>query len=184
LERDEKASAWARENLGIPVTSGDLHSLPEHAGPFDVITMWHVLEHLYDPAHAVKRLHGLLAKTGFLLVAVPNIGGIDAQVYRGNWIALDTPRHVNHFAASSLTRLLTGAGFSPLANRQLPLDPFFNTFMSEELGRKRSQATSLSLPFRYARAGLVSLLSLAGGSRLFSGRFGATLVFLFAKKLP
>jgi len=115
----------------------------------------------------VRRLHGLLAKDGFLLIAVPNIGGIDARVYGSDWIALDTPRHVNHFASSSLTRLLTDAGFTSLARRQLPVDPFFNAIMSEELGRKRRRSSFLSLPFRYIRACVVSLCSLAGGSRLF-----------------
>ncbi len=181
LERDEKASAWARKELGIPVRTGDVQSLPSNAGPFDVITMWHVLEHLYDPQGAVRRLHGLLAKDGFLLIAVPNIGGIDARVYGSDWIALDTPRHVNQFASSSLTRLLTDAGFTSLARRQLPVDPFFNAIMSEELGRKRRQSSLLSLPFRYIRAGVVSLCSLAGGSRIFSGRYGATMVFLFGR---
>ena len=181
LERDEKASAWAREKLGMRVVTGDVSVLPPDAGPFDVVTMWHVLEHLYDPAGALRRLHSLLADDGFLLIAVPNIGGMDARVYGADWIALDTPRHVNHFAPSSLTRLLSATGFAPLAQRQLPFDPFFNTLMSEDLARKRNRGGFMGLPFRYARAGLVSVLSLCAGSRIFSGRYGATMVFLFRK---
>jgi 2-polyprenyl-3-methyl-5-hydroxy-6-metoxy-1,4-benzoquinol methylase len=182
LERDEKASTWARENYGLSVRTGNVQDIPGDAGPFDVITMWHVVEHLYDPAGVVRRLLSLLEKDGFLLIAVPNIGGIDAMVYGANWIALDTPRHVNHFTADTLTRLLTDAGFTSISRRQLPFDPFFNTLMSEELGRKRSRSSHFTLPFRFLRAGLVSLCSLAGGSRLLSGRYGATLVFLFGRE--
>ncbi len=181
VERDEKASTWARESLGIPVRTGDLDSLPTTSAPFDIITLWHVLEHLYDPVGAVRRIRDLLAKGGFVLIALPNIRGIDARIYGSDWIALDTPRHVNHFAPTTLTRLLTDAGFVPLARRQLPFDAFFNTLMSEELRGKRRSSSILFLPFRLVRAGAVSLLSLLGGSRVFSARYGATMVFLFGK---
>jgi len=181
VERDEKASSWARDSLGIPVTAGDLYSLPSTAGPFDVITLWHVLEHLYDPARAVQRIGDLLGKDGYLLIALPNIESIDARVYGADWIALDTPRHVNHFSPGTLTRLLTDAGFAPLARRQLPFDAFFNTLMSEGLRAKRAHSSRLVWPFRLVRAGVVSLMSLLGGSRVCSARYGATMVFLFGK---
>ncbi len=181
VERDENASAWARESLGIPVETGSVDTLQTTSGLFDVITLWHVLEHLYDPGAAVRKIRDLLANDGYVLIALPNVGGLDSRVYGANWIALDTPRHVNHFSPTTLTRLLTEAGFVPLARRQLPFDAFFNTIMSEELAAKRGKSSVLVWPFRVIRASVVSLISLFGGSRLFSARYGATMVFLFEK---
>jgi 2-polyprenyl-3-methyl-5-hydroxy-6-metoxy-1,4-benzoquinol methylase len=180
IEREKEAAEWGAKAWGVPVHAGDLGSF-QTGGQFDVITMWHVLEHLYDPGEAFGRLKDLLSPDGFLLVAVPNIGGVDAMIYREHWIALDLPRHVNHFSTGALARLFSLCGFEPFLRRQLPFDAFFNVLLSEQLGAKRSHSSVLLWPFRFIRAGFVAAVSLIGGSRLFSGRFGPTLVFLARK---
>jgi len=179
LERDEHASAFARTRWGVSVFTGGVENIPRDSRSYDVITLWHVLEHLYDPARVLSILKLHLSAGGLLLIATPNVEGFDSRVYKENWIALDVPRHVNHFSSGSLNRLLTEGGFEFHACRQLPFDPFFNTLLSEQLAARQTPGWGFLWPFRLIRAGLVSISSLISGSRLFGSKFGATLVCVF-----
>jgi len=182
VERDETAALWAREHFRLPVTTGDPDALKPGSGPFELVTMWHVLEHLYQPATALRRIASFLADDGLLLIAVPNATGRDARFYKADWIAYDTPRHVSHFSATSLPALLARAGFAHIGSHQLPFDAFFNAVMSEALASRRFSSSRFLWPLRLLRSATVALISLAGGSAMLSARYGATLVFLFRKE--
>ena len=82
------------------------------AGSLDVVTLWHVLEHLHDPRGAVRRIAGWLRPGGGLLVGVPNLDSLQARLGGPYWYHLDVPRHRTHFTARGLCRLLTSLGFS------------------------------------------------------------------------
>lgn len=89
-------------------------ALDEWAGgaPIDVITMWHSLEHVVDPKSQIEAAHRLLVPCGSLVVAVPDVGGLEAKVFGRFGFGLDVPRHLYHFDLASLTRLLDRAGFT------------------------------------------------------------------------
>ncbi|MDZ7269197.1 MAG: class I SAM-dependent methyltransferase [candidate division KSB1 bacterium] len=175
LERDARAANWGRRQFELDIHVGSVADLPP--GRFDLITLWHVLEHLYAPRAVLQRLREYLADEGVLILAVPNLASLDAAVYGADWIALDTPRHVNHFTPATLTRLAHACGFAVRELRQLPLDAFFNTLMSEQLQRQTGRRRAARLPLRLLRAGGVTAASLFAGSRIspFSCK-GATLV--------
>jgi 2-polyprenyl-3-methyl-5-hydroxy-6-metoxy-1,4-benzoquinol methylase len=183
LERDERAAAWAREHHQIAVSAGSVEQLSESTRQYDVITLWHVLEHLYDPGRALEIIAQRLRENGMLLIAVPNIAGIDARIYKSNWVALDAPRHVNHFSLDTLARLGSKHGLTLRWWRQLPLDAFFNALMSEKLAAQRRSGRWFLWPLRLVRAPLVALASLIGGSHTpFSyAAYGASLVCFFEK---
>lgn len=183
LERDAGASAWAREHFKLAVDTGSLQEWIPPVSAFEAITLWHVLEHLYEPLETLRTLHRLLAPAGVLLIAVPNIGGLDAQVYRQHWIALDAPRHVNHFTLETLAVCAATAGFALRWWQQLPLDAFFNSLMSEKLAAEMQRTAWWQWPLRLLRAGMVSVSSLlAGGHHPFAAKFrGATIVAMFQK---
>jgi SAM-dependent methyltransferase len=82
-------------------------------GPFDAITLWHVLEHLTDPLAVIRELAGLLAPGGVLVIGVPDAGGVQARTLGADWMHLDVPRHLYHFGRASLERLLSLASLSP-----------------------------------------------------------------------
>ncbi len=82
-------------------------------GPFDAITMWHVLEHLTDPLAVVRELVGLLAPGGVFIIGVPDAEGVQARTLGAEWMHLDVPRHLYHFGPTSLERLLSLASLSP-----------------------------------------------------------------------
>jgi 2-polyprenyl-3-methyl-5-hydroxy-6-metoxy-1,4-benzoquinol methylase len=183
LERDERAAAWAREHHQIHVVAGSVAQLAAVTQQYDVITLWHVLEHLYDPGQALEIIGQRLRENGVLLIAVPNIAGIDARLYKANWVALDAPRHLNHFSLDTLARLGSKHGLTLRWWRQLPLDAFFNAVMSEKLAAQRRPERWFLWPLRLVRAPLVALASLIGGSHTpFSyAAFGASLVCFFEK---
>ncbi|MDZ7290890.1 MAG: class I SAM-dependent methyltransferase [candidate division KSB1 bacterium] len=183
LERDERAAAWAGEHHQIKITTGGVEKLKESTQQFDLITMWHVLEHLYAPGQALEIIASRLREKGWLLIAVPNIAGIDARVYKSNWVALDAPRHVNHFSLETLARLGSKHGLTLRWWRQLPLDAFFNVLMSEKLAAQRGRGRWLLWPLRLLRAVAVVFASLLAGSHTpFSyAAYGASLVCFFEK---
>ena len=81
----------------------ELH-LPEEG--FDLIFLWHVLEHLDEPDRTMRRLHEILRPEGLIILAVPNFASLESRCFKGNWFHLDLPWHRSHFTEKSLTYLI------------------------------------------------------------------------------
>ena len=112
VEISEAAAAHARSLLGDTIFVGDVLGAPWPEGSFDVINIWHVLEHLPDPAAVLARCRALLRAGGLLVVAVPNLESIQAAFAGPLWFHLDVPRHYWHFGATNLRALLEREGFA------------------------------------------------------------------------
>jgi SAM-dependent methyltransferase len=82
---------------------------------FDVITMWHVLEHVDEPRRVLGELRERMADSGRIVISVPFIDGWQAQVFKGTWFHLDPPRHLHHFSRRSLGLTLRSAGLEPVS---------------------------------------------------------------------
>jgi SAM-dependent methyltransferase len=80
-------------------------------GHFQVVVLWHVLEHLQNPVEALGEIHRLLRPGGWLSIAVPNFGGAQARASGADWFHLDFPRHLWHFQERTLRELLQRSGF-------------------------------------------------------------------------
>jgi SAM-dependent methyltransferase len=78
---------------------------------FDVITMWHSLEHVPDPKRVLTEARRLLAPKGKLIIAVPNIDSLAFRIFGQSWFGLDLPRHLTHFAPWTLHLLLERVGY-------------------------------------------------------------------------
>jgi len=148
VEPEPAAANWGRERLGLNIHTGFLEDVELPAGNFDLVTMWHALEHIPDPVSALNRIHSLLKPGGILLVAVPNINSYDAKRYGSEWIALDAPRHLWHFSPSTLRQITSLAQFTHLRGGALPLDTFYNTLMSEQLKQRTGSGNLVVAPFR------------------------------------
>jgi len=96
----------------LSLIEGDLYSAELAEGAFDVVTFWHVFEHLPDPAAILVRTRALLKPGGWLFISLPRFDSLQAAIFRRHWYAFDdVPRHLYHFSKASLERLLRGAGF-------------------------------------------------------------------------
>jgi len=111
LEFNPVAVEYARQVRGLDVYTGELPQLDWPAATYDVITMWHVLEHLPDPIRVLAEVRRLLRPDGLFIVAVPMRDSAEAQFFGPTWAGYDVPRHLITFTRLSLTQLLTQAGF-------------------------------------------------------------------------
>jgi SAM-dependent methyltransferase len=108
VEVDEAAAKARRFSTRVHV--GDLLGAPFAAGEFDVVTSFHVLEHVPDPVAAVRRMLEWLDRCGLLILEVPNAGGLGARLFGRAWSGLELPRHLSQFTPETIERVVTGAG--------------------------------------------------------------------------
>ena len=111
LDFSDWAAHHARDRIGIPLTIGPLDEVSFPENSFDVITMWHSLEHMSDPREAVSRANSWLKDDGLLVVDVPNYTGTDARNLKEEWNGWDPPYHFYHFTPQALTSFLGKFGF-------------------------------------------------------------------------
>ena len=134
-EPSEDAASIAKKRIKAEIMlPKDLEKLPDES--FDVITMWHVLEHVSDLQWQVNQLNRLLKKGGRLVVALPNFNSYDAQFYQDKWAAYDVPRHLNHFCQDSITKIFNINGLIQNQTRKLVWDSFYISFLSEKYRQK------------------------------------------------
>jgi len=125
-EFSDDACRFAREVLKLPVRVGLLKELNFPDNSFDVVVMWHVLEHVSDPRPTIAEVARILRPGGIFLVAVPNFGSPEAQLTKAGWFHLDVPRHLSHHTNKSLSHSLSTAGLSPTWVSSLA--PEYDTF--------------------------------------------------------
>ena len=124
VEFSDDARRIAGKNIGIEIINDkDTNKIK---GSFDAITMWHVLEHLYEPSDTLKELRKLLKKTGLLTISVPNIKSLQFYLFGKNTFHLDIPRHVAHYSPETIKRLLEQNGFKVAGFNQYSIE--YNPF--------------------------------------------------------
>ncbi|MEM4239244.1 MAG: class I SAM-dependent methyltransferase, partial [Nitrososphaerota archaeon] len=84
-----------------------------------VVTLWHTLEHMYNPLDALKKIHLLLKPDGFLIFSTPNLDSLDARLFGQYWIGYELPRHLQVFSYHTLSMLVNKSGFVILDMRCL-----------------------------------------------------------------
>lgn len=108
----------------------DTSQLEDHT--IDVVTMWHVLEHVPDVAAQIKELKRLLKPTGTIVIAVPNFNSYDANYYGKFWAAYDVPRHLWHFSRLSIKKLFEREKLQLVETRPMLFDAFYVALLSEK----------------------------------------------------
>ncbi|MFD2566977.1 class I SAM-dependent methyltransferase [Pseudotenacibaculum haliotis] len=99
---------------------------------FDVITMWHVLEHVPNLFECLEQLKKMLNKNGKLIIAVPNYKSYDANYYKEYWAAYDVPRHLWHFSKKSIHRLFESVQMKVTKIHPMKFDSFYVSLLSEK----------------------------------------------------
>ena len=128
VEPNEKARKIAENLTGIEIFP-DVSSLNSK---FDIITLWHVLEHFEDLDEIMKELNRLLHRNGRLVIAVPNHRSLDQNLYKEFWAAWDVPRHMFHFSTETIRKLVRK--YQMKIEKVLPMkwDAYYVSMLSEK----------------------------------------------------
>ena len=128
-ELSEEAATYARDRLDLPVTTETLEEAHFPDNEFDLVILWHVLEHVPDPRGTLREVGRVLKPGGTLLVAVPNFGSLETRSAGPGWFHLDVPRHLTHFTFRSLSEALGAAGLQVHRASYLSLEYDFFSFV-------------------------------------------------------
>jgi len=115
------SAGYAAEIMKLNVRKGDLFEAHFPDAFFDVITLYHVLEHTHDPFSVCKEIARVLKEDGRLVIQVPNTDSWQYRIFRERWAAFDVPRDLYYFSPKTLQALLVKAGFEVVN-----IDPYMN----------------------------------------------------------
>jgi len=127
IEPSDKARGQA-SNKGLDVKKG-LGDISHKS--YDVITLWHVLEHLPGLQRTIEQIESMLNPGGILIVAVPNFRSFDAKHYKEHWAAYDVPRHLWHFSRESMKKLFS-KDLVMISKLPMIFDSFYVSLLSEK----------------------------------------------------
>jgi 2-polyprenyl-3-methyl-5-hydroxy-6-metoxy-1,4-benzoquinol methylase len=99
---------------------------------FDIITLWHVLEHLPNLEEQINKIKELLNPSGTLIIAVPNYKSFDANYYKEYWAAYDVPRHLYHFSRNAINRIFSKHQISIVRIKPMYFDAYYVSLLSEQ----------------------------------------------------
>ncbi len=131
IEPSDSARTYAIEKLGLSVEKEEYISTIKEKS-FDVITMWHVLEHVPLLNDRMEQIENILKDDGVALIALPNYKSWDGQYYHKKWAAWDVPRHLYHFSQSSFTMLAEKHKFKIVKTLPMKFDAFYVGLLSEK----------------------------------------------------
>ena len=132
IEPDQDARKMAVENYGLDVKEeGQLSVFPDAS--FDIISMWHVLEHVPRLNERIEDLKRLIKPNGIIIIAVPNCDSADAKMYKKDWAAYDVPRHLYHFTPKDIELLFKNHELKLFKTLPMVFDSFYVSMLSEKI---------------------------------------------------
>lgn len=131
VEPNENARKFAIDSLYQKVKPESFFD-EVYPGSFDVVTLWHVLEHIHDLNGRMGKIAALLKPSGTLIIALPNSNSWDAIHYQNFWAAYDLPRHLYHFTPDTLKKLAVKYGFNVKEILPLKFDAYYISLISEK----------------------------------------------------
>ncbi|MBA3705484.1 MAG: class I SAM-dependent methyltransferase [Bacteroidetes bacterium] len=131
IEPDENARKMAIEKYDLMIKSElEIKDLEDET--FDVISMWHVLEHVPKLHERIEDLKRLIKPNGIIIVAVPNHASLDAKIYAQYWAAYDLPRHLYHFSSNDIEAIFKKHGLTVFRTLPMVFDSFYVSMLSEK----------------------------------------------------
>lgn len=148
-ELSQYAATYARERWGLDVLTEEIEDIPFPDGFFDVITLWNVFEHLFDPAASLEKMFRLLTPGGIAVMTIPNLDSLDVKLFGKTWIGYEVPRHLHLFPIHTLSKLLDQKGFEIVDSKCLygSYHAFFASlqFHFQEKGNPKLQKLAAAL---------------------------------------
>jgi hypothetical protein len=122
----------ARHNAEILTGKKIFKTIDNIDQTFDVITLWHVLEHIPNINETISQLKTKLSQNGTMFIAVPNHKSNDAKRYKEAWAGYDVPRHLWHFSIPNMTQILNMHQLAVKQILPMKLDAFYVSMLSEK----------------------------------------------------
>ena len=178
IEMSDGMAKRAESRCGARVFVGDILDAPYLPNSFDVITCFHVFEHLYQPREVLARVQGWLKPGGIFYTMMPNIDSAGARIFGSYWYALELPRHLYHFSPTSLRTLGTSVGLEELSlttNREVFIESSTRYLIDDACRRVGISRVPLaeakaSIPWRIVRKMFrLTLLPVLNGAASFAG---------------
>ena len=133
-EPNEEVRLVANKNKDVKILGeSDLENLSIKQ---DIITLWHVLEHVPNPAEVLSFLFNLAAEDGILIIAVPNYKSFDAAYYKQYWAGYDVPRHLFHYSSTSISSITEKTGWKLIDIKGMIFDSFYVSMLSEKYKKR------------------------------------------------
>ena len=131
LEPDPDARNVGKDQLQVELKDlSELYSLSKKK--YDALTMWHVLEHVYDLKSDTEQFISLIKSGGVFIIAVPNYTSYDAEYYKEFWAAYDVPRHLYHFSPASIIPFVEQFGLTLEKMLPMKFDAYYVSMLSEK----------------------------------------------------
>jgi len=135
VEPNAQARKFAQEHYQLKVEEEQsLQFMPIDS--FDIISMWHVLEHVPDINERMEKVKQLLKKEGVLIIALPNLSSWDAVYYGVYWAGLDVPRHLSHFSQKAFSSLAKKHDLQIVRTLPLKFDAYYVSLLSERYKKR------------------------------------------------
>lgn len=131
LEPDDKAREVANSDFKLDLNPPESIASIE-SDSLDVITMWHVLEHVYHLKRDIKEISRVLKDDGALILALPNIDSYDSKYYKEYWDGLDLPLHLYHFTPKDVSNLFEQIGMEVVEMKPMKFDSYWVSMNSEK----------------------------------------------------
>lgn len=128
IEPSEKAKSIAI-NKGVSFVN-EMSEIEDHS--LDIITMWHVLEHVPNLEHQLAELKRMIKPNGTIIIAVPNFNSFDANYYGKYWAAFDVPIHLWHFSKTAIQKLFAQHNLELTKVLPMKFDSFYVSLLSEK----------------------------------------------------
>ena len=169
IENNKNAKNNSRTELSSFIFD-DFEFLKSQPERFDIITMWHSLEHIIDLKQTIVDMKKLLTNKGVIVVACPNHKSFDAMFYKESWAAYDLPRHLWHFDKDSISKLFVEHNMQLTKTLPMYWDSFYISILSEKIISKKN---------KFLKGIIVGLLS--NVSAMFSKEH-SSLIYVFNKE--
>lgn len=170
IEKSDAAREYAKQRFDIDSQqSGYLYEIPCQTK--DVVTMWHVLEHMEHLDKVLEQIYNILHDNGTAVIALPNKDSLDAVYYKDKWAAYDVPRHLWHFSLADFEYLISKHHFELVEVKPMYFDAFYISMLSE-----KNKGTTLGSLVGLIRGGLFYLQTLGNKTR------SSSLIYILKKK--
>ena len=146
LEPNEKARQFAAHEYKLKV-GNPTQIAEEKNNSWDVITMWHVLEHVHRLDEMIHQLKRILKENGTLVIAVPNVTSFDADLYKKEWAAFDVPRHLYHFSKQHIQMLFEKVEMKVVKIYPMYFDSYYVSMLSEKHMKGKTSPANLAKAF-------------------------------------